>query len=203
MVISFVRQALICARNGLLIRPPFRAVLLAALALTGVPAQAADEVPTVKPRRQILGWLESVRLMPWDERVRAKLDTGAKSNSIHAIDIERFERDGKEMVRFKLGFSHGSDDNPTVSVERPLVREVAIKMRPGDAADEGEGVDERPAVKLSFCMAGRRYQEVFTLADRSNFNYSVLLGRDFLAEKILVDPGRTFTRKASCPVAKK
>ena len=48
----------------------------------------------------IAGWLEYVVLEPWDIKLRAKLDTGAKTSSLHALNIERFIRDGQSWVRF-------------------------------------------------------------------------------------------------------
>jgi len=53
-----------------------------------------------------LGWLERVRLQPWDIVVKAKLDTGAKTAAIHATDLEYFDKEGKPWVRFKLSLDH-------------------------------------------------------------------------------------------------
>jgi hypothetical protein len=150
--------------------------------------QASDELGD----RVIRGWLEHIRLMPLDHRVRAKLDSGAKSNAIHAESIERFERDGVPMARFKLRLTHNDSKSETITFESPIVREVNIKLRNTTA------VDSRLAVKLDFCMAGERHTGVFTLADRSGFNYPVLLGRDFLQNRVLIDSSQTFLHNARC-----
>ncbi len=151
-------------------------------------AQASDELGD----RVIRGWLEYIRLMPLDHRIRAKLDSGAKSNAIHAENIERFERDGVDMARFTLRLRHNDAKSETVTFESPIVREVNIKLRNTTA------VDSRLAVKLDFCMAGERHTGVFTLADRSGFNYPVLLGRDFLQNKVLIDSSQTFLHNSRC-----
>jgi hypothetical protein len=169
----------------------FLTVCLTLLMITGTllgaaPAHAADK------ERVMLGWLESVRILPWNFRVRAKLDTGARTSAIHATDIEQYEEEGEPMVRFKLQVDHDDEDSRTITVEKPLVREVAIKLRNTDRTDE------RPAVRLDFCLGGRRYEGTFTLTDRGRFNYAVLIGRHFMEGRITVDPAETFTIKPDC-----
>ncbi len=132
----------------------------------------------------VAGWLEAAVLSPWKIRLPAKLDTGAKTSSIHATGIERFKRDGRNWVRFKLPqgkFKKTGD----IIVEAPMLREVAIKRHNLDPAI-------RPVVELDFCIDSHFYRAEFTLADRSKFNYPVLLGRRFLKNNILVDAGKTF-----------
>jgi len=132
----------------------------------------------------VTGWLEAVVLSPWKIRIRAKLDTGAKTSSIHATGIEKFKRNGRIWVRFKLPQGKFKKTDDTI-VETPLLREVAIKRHNLDPAI-------RPVVELSFCIDSHFYRAEFTLADRSKFNYPVLLGRRFLKDNILVDAGKTF-----------
>ena len=76
--------------------------------------------------RIIAGWLEMIVLSPWQIKLKAKLDSGAKTSSIHAENIEHFERDGKTWIRFDL--PKGSDKKSVQStIEVPLLREVQIK----------------------------------------------------------------------------
>lgn len=141
-----------------------------------------------------LGWLERVRLQPWDIILKAKLDTGAKTAAIHATDIERFEKEGKKWVRFKLWLNHRDPDSETILVEKPLAREVTIKLRGADGKS-----DARPSVKLEFCLGGKRYQALFTLVNRKKFNYPVLLGRRFLADLATIDPAARYNTNPTCP----
>lgn len=134
----------------------------------------------------IMGWLESVFLKPWNIRVTAKLDTGAKTPSLHAEHVERFTREGKEWVRFTLA---GVDDSKPLTVERPLVRTAYVKTHGGHAS-------KRDVIKLTLCKNGRDYETEFTLDDRRNFNYPLLLGRSFLENVALVDSASTFLYKA-------
>lgn len=147
----------------------------------------------------VLGWVENMRLLPRRMLMKAKLDPGARSSAIHAEDIEEFEQDGRRMVRFTILRQHDDADSERIVLERPLVREVNIKLRNAEGSDEGSDRDERLAVRLEFCLAGERYNTLFTLTNRDNFNYPVLLGRQFLRNKILVDSGQSFTHRTSCP----
>lgn len=140
----------------------------------------------------VLGWLENIRLLPSNWPMKAKLDSGAKSNAIHAEDIEVFEEDGRRMVRFTVLRDHSDPASRRRMVERPVVGEVAIKVR------NSRKREERLVVRLEFCLAGERHNALFTLADRGNFNYPVLLGRDFLRGKVFIDSSESFTHKASC-----
>ncbi len=157
-------------------------------------AQSDDSTDEEAVKEQlVLGWVQNARLLPSRMLMKAKLDSGAKSNAIHAEDIEQFMKDGKEMVRFTILKEHDDPGSEAIEMERPLVREVNIKIRNTEARES------RLAVRLEFCLAGEIYNTVFTLANRSNFNYPLLLGRDFLKNKILVDSSQSFTHRVECP----
>jgi hypothetical protein len=164
------------------------------LAATNLYAQSGASSDEEAAKEQVvLGWVQNIRLLPSRMLMKAKLDSGAKSNAIHAENIEQFTKDGKEMVRFTILKEHDDADSESIEMERPLVREVNIKLR------NTEQRESRLAVRLEFCLAGEIYNTVFTLANRSNFNYPVLLGRDFLKNKILVDSSQSFTHRVECP----
>lgn len=141
--------------------------------------------------KQIAGWVERVTLLPGFEIALAKLDTGAKTSSIHAEDLERFEREGEAWVRYTLVLKESKTDVHRLRYESPVVRKVYIK-------DHEARPDARPVVELEFCMDGRRHAALFSLVDRSAFLYSVLLGREFLAGSFVVDPDATFLTGAAC-----
>jgi hypothetical protein len=163
-------------------------LILLTLLATGT-AHAADPLQ--------LGWLERIRLQPWDVVVKAKLDTGAKTAAIHATDIEYFEKDGKEWVRFKLSLDHRDPKAETLLVEKRLERKVKIKLR------GTEKTSSRPSVKMEFCLGEKRYQALFTLTNREKFNYPVLLGRRFLAEIAVIDPAAKYNSTPTCPASRK
>ncbi len=149
----------------------------------------ADAVVSAKPNdkeKLVMGWLETVFLRPMNLHATAKLDTGAKTSSVHAEKIEHFTRNGSPWVRFEF---IASKEAAPVKIERPLVRTAVIKERLSRSS-------ERDVVLLTICKNGREYETEFTLNDRSNFNYPMLLGRSFLASVALVDSSETFLFKA-------
>ncbi len=142
--------------------------------------------------RVVMGWLESIVLEPWGFKVRAKLDSGAKTSSLNAKNIRRFKKNGKKWVRFTLRRERPKKNEArSVEVERPLVRIVFIKRH-------GRRSQRRPVVTLPFCLNGQHYETAFTLVDRSVFNYPVLLGRNFLKDIALIDPGASFLNSSRC-----
>jgi hypothetical protein len=144
-----------------------------------------------------LGWIEWAWLQPDNIKVKTKLDSGAKTSSIHAIAIEPFERDGKPWVRFRIPLGQRPDDSDhgaDVDVERPVVRETRIKEHQRDSVT-------RYVVEMDLCIGGMTFTTPMTLADRGGFNYPLLLGRSALKGRTLIDPARTFTASASCESA--
>jgi len=162
----------------------------AALSLlsAALPALAMDD-------KQVLGWVEWGYLEPAHASVRVKLDTGARTSSVHAEDIEAFERDGEDWVRFRvpLGTRRGaSRHDRDIDYELPVERTVLIKQH-------GRESLRRYVVEMELCLAGEKFATEMTLADRTRFNYPVLLGRAALAGRALVDAERRFLAPRPCP----
>ncbi len=135
----------------------------------------------------ILGYLENVRLMPDDIAIRAKLDTGADVTSLHALDIRHVDRQGEKWVRFTVEAPNGR----TATFERKLVRTMRIKRH-------GGGTEQRPVVKLAFCVAAQTIEAEVNLVDRTGFNEPMLIGRNAMPTGIAIDPHRTATAPPTC-----
>ena len=162
--------------------------LCAALLLSTPLAQGSSK----DPGKVIAGWVEKISLAEHPLIMKAKLDTGAKTSSIHAINIEQIRRDNRRWVRFDLLLKDTNDKPHIIHMERPKTGRVAIKETDGEH-------DRRSVVELDICFNGRKHATAFTLADRSEYIYAVLLGREFMQGIALVDPERTFLTQASCP----
>ncbi|MCK5478624.1 MAG: ATP-dependent zinc protease [Methylococcales bacterium] len=162
--------------------------------LTSNLAYAEPDEQKKKPKILIAGWLESVFLGSLNFKIRAKLDTGAKTSSLHAVDIERFMRDGKEWVSFRT--TESEKKNTLTSITVPLIREVKIKRHK-------QKPQLRPVVEMTFCLNDQIYSTEFSLTNRSRFNYKVLLGRSMLQQGILVDPAITFSLRTNRTVCKR
>ncbi|WP_271410298.1 retropepsin-like aspartic peptidase RloA2 [Pseudomonas sp. Q1-7] len=161
--------------------------LIALLALMALPAVAAQE-PT------LYGRYEYVRLPEIGQTLKAKMDTGALTASLSAKDIERFQRDGEDWVRFRLA-AKGADKT---LFEHRLSRISKIKNRADELGDEDEApaaeISRRPVVDMEMCLGGIKRTVEVNLTDRSSFNYPLLIGANALREfKAAVYAGKKFT----------
>ena len=153
------------------------------LSLHTLPSLAADGTP--------LGWVERGKALPEEVTGKFKLDTGALTSSMHAEDIEYFERDGDEWVRFDLDLEDIERDKLVKSrIERKLHRELTVRG--------AGGKEDRPVVLMKVCIGDRLLEEQFSLRDRDEMHYPVLLGRRTLEKLGPVDSARTFTIEPSC-----
>lgn len=137
--------------------------------------------------KEMVGWLEKVRIYPGNLVIHAKLDTGARNSSLNASHVTVFEREGEQWVRFDVKSRYGK----TVTIERKVERAVKIKRH-------GAKPNKRFAIRLGVCL-GNSYKEVeVNLADRSGFLYQMLIGRSFLAGSFVVDPSAKYVTKPNC-----
>lgn len=136
---------------------------------------------------QVFGWVENVALPAQKLQLQAKLDTGADFSSLGVRNLVHFTQGNAAWIRFTVE----SVNRPPVVVELEVIRTVRIKRHGGAG-------DERPVVKLEFCLGTISNAVEVTLADRTNFAYPVLLGRNFLLERVLVSSSRTFTAEPQC-----
>jgi len=146
-----------------------------------------------QPARIISGWVEKVIIENQDFDVKAKLDTGARTSSIYAIDIEPFKKDQKRWVKFTLLLKDSKDKVHKLELEKPRVRKALIKNHNGEH-------DRRYVVDLEICFNERKYVTEFNLVSRNEYIYNILLGRQFLKEIAIIDPAETFLTQAKCEV---
>ncbi|WP_428775646.1 ATP-dependent zinc protease family protein [Vibrio sp.] len=133
----------------------------------------------------VLGAVERVTIDSINRTFDARVDTGAVTSSLNAVDIELFERNGKNWVRFHLAdpTNEKTDKN---WIEAPVVRFVKIRQ------STSENVERRAVVEL-WVKVGKIHEKAqFTLADRSLMTHPVLLGREFIRDIALVDVSRKY-----------
>ncbi len=135
--------------------------------------------------RPVLGWREWVRLPELGvDRVKVKVDTGARSSSLHAYDVQRVERDGETHLRFQV-HPVQRDDSVVVDAEIPLHEDR--KVRPSTGRQT-----VRPVIVTEVELADRRFPIEVTLANRDRMGFRMLLGREALAGRFLVDASGSF-----------
>lgn len=144
--------------------------------------KAAVAKPVGADPVRIYGWREDVLINGVQEKLKAKLDTGALTSSIHAEEKELFERDGKKWVRF-IVTDPGLKKPVRTRIEAPLVRIAHIKEPGGETTS-------REVVRLSFLIGDRKMRGEFTLNNRSNMLAPILIGRNTIKDLGWVDPTR-------------
>jgi len=138
-----------------------------------------------KPAKVIVGWREWIALPGLGiAAIKAKIDTGARSSSLHAFDVESFERDGAPWVRFVV-HPLQRDCDTTVHAEAAVLEFRHIRSSSGH-------ITRRPVIRIDVELDGRRWPIELTLASRDEMGFRMLLGREALRGRIVVDPGRSY-----------
>ena len=133
-----------------------------------------------EPDQVVVGWREWVALPQADVAwVKAKIDTGAKSSSIHAFDLEAHQQDGQDWVRFSIHPWQRSDDEAH-QLTLPLLDRREVRSSNGQT-------EERYAVAMDVTLAGRTITTVMTLSNRDEMGFRMLIGREALERGFLVD----------------
>jgi hypothetical protein len=140
---------------------------------------------------QVLGWIEEGIVQPENISVKIKMDTGALTSSMDAKDLQRFDKNGDEWVRFNVEVKD-SDTQKQVSAgfERKVERDVKVRG--------AGGAEHRPVVLMNICIGKHIYNEEFSLKNRKNMNYPVLIGRKTLRKLGAIDVSKTFTLEPTC-----
>lgn len=134
----------------------------------------------------IVGWREWVTLpgagVPW---IKAKIDTGARTSSLHAFDVEEFRRDdGTEAVRFGVRPWQDSEEDAVV-VEFPVHDRRTVRSSSGHS-------EERIVVLMDVTLHGRTKTVEMTLSNRDEMGFRMLIGREALRDGFLVAAGESF-----------
>jgi hypothetical protein len=141
--------------------------------------------PKKKPALPVIGWREWVALPELGIRaVKTKVDTGAASSSLHAIDVEEFVRAGRPMVRFRV--------HPLQRNARAFIQSEAELLEYRQVKSSGGHQTLRPVIVTTVELLGTRCRIELTLASRDTMGFRMLLGREALAGRFLVDSGRSF-----------
>lgn len=135
--------------------------------------------------RARIGWREWVALPDLGvTRVKAKIDTGARSSALHAFDLEQFRRRGHDMVRFAIHTLQRSSKRVIVA-EAEMLDERIVRSSNGVNA-------RRPVILTRVELLGESWPIELTLASRDEMGFRMLLGRQALRGRFLIDPGKSY-----------
>ena len=144
---------------------------------------------------ETVGWREWATLPRLDiNRIKAKVDTGARTSALHAFDLEYLDTPEGTMVRFKI-HPLQRDTSLVVDAIAPLLEMRHIR-------NSGGQTQERPVIKTQISLGQQPWDIELTLTNRDVMGFRLLLGREAVRRRFLVDPGGSylmsqFSRKAN------
>lgn len=146
--------------------------------------------------RPLIGWREWVALPDLDiRRVKAKVDTGARTSALHAVDIERFRRRGVDLLRFVVYPQQRNHKKP-VHIETEMHDERLVRSSNGES-------EYRPVVATPAVLHGEPFDIEITLTSRGHMGFRMLLGRQAVRRRFVVDPGRSYLSDQPGPPPRK
>ncbi len=183
------------------IRPP-RGILPGSLP-PGSRASGTSTSPTPlstqKSPERVAGWREWVALPDLSvPAIKAKLDTGARTSALHAFDLQVVERAGIEYADFEV---HPDQDSTRGSVR------ARVRIQDWRRVRSSNGQTQlRPLIHTTIDLLGERWEIDLTLTNRDEMGFRLLLGRQALRRRLLVDSGTSYlggTRKVPRRSSKK
>jgi hypothetical protein len=149
--------------------------------MTGPTTEAPPDRRSIKR----VGWREYLVLPDLGiKRIKAKIDTGARSSALHAFNVERYRSRGKIMVRFAIQPLQRSDKKIVIA-ESEMVDERVVRSSNGSH-------DLRPVIITNVELLGQLWPIELTLAARDAMGFRMLLGRQAMVGRFLIDPGRSY-----------
>ncbi|NJM57574.1 MAG: ATP-dependent zinc protease [Synechococcales cyanobacterium RU_4_20] len=136
----------------------------------------------------MIGWREWVALPELKiNRIKAKVDTGARSSALHAFNLKSFRRDGITLVRFDIHPLQRSKSN-LITIVTELIDERYVRSSNGKK-------QLRPVIHTPVALGAQQWPIELTLTDRDAMGFRMLLGRQAIRKRFLIDPGRSYLQK--------
>jgi hypothetical protein len=158
--------------------------------LSSLSAQkSAKSTPFLLP---IIGWREHIALPLLNVNfIKAKIDTGARSSALHAFQIEEFTRNNQLMLRFQI-HPFQRDDKRIITAEAELLEYRHIKSSNGQT-------QHRPVILTTAQLGAQQWPIELTLTNRDVMGFRMLLGRQALRHRFLIDPSKSFLQSYQHP----
>lgn len=134
-----------------------------------------------------IGWREWVALPELGiSKIKAKVDTGARTSALHAFSLRTFEENGKNMISFEI---HPLQNN--VEVINTCTAEIIDKRW---VSDSGGHREERFVIMTPLAIGGETWPIEITLTERDSMLFRMLLGRSAIRKRHSVNPARSFIK---------
>lgn len=143
------------------------------------------QVKSQGDRFTVIGWREILSLPDLGvDRIKVKIDTGARTSALHAFNCQEFQQDGKTMIRFEI-HPLQRDNKHTILAEAELLEYRQITNSGGQA-------QTRPVILTTIQLGKHQWQAELTLTNRDVMGFRMLLGRQAVRKRFSIDPGKSF-----------
>ena len=137
----------------------------------------------------IIGWREWLDLPALGiAEIKAKIDTGARTSALHAFHVQEIEKNGKKMVHFQV-HPYQKDSHNTVTCEAEILEWRHV-------TNSGGHQQYRPVILTPIEIGGQVWKIELTLTNRDVMGFRMLLGREAVRQRFLVNPGASFLLSA-------
>lgn len=137
----------------------------------------------------ITGWVEHACIGDIDTKLKAKLDTGARTSSVNAEIIKIVKRGKNRFVLYRII----DEDFKSDVIEAKITRFTRIKSKRQDSDSI-----RRPVVMTEFKIGNTTIRDEVNLAERDHFSYPLLIGRNVLEKNFIIDASKKFTLRTQC-----
>ncbi len=133
----------------------------------------------------IIGWRETIALPQLGiSKIKAKIDTGARTSALHAFHVRMSDRNGKKIICFQI-HPFQRDTKTVITPEAELLEYREVRNSAGVA-------QLRPVILTEVELGGEKWSIELTLTNRDVMGFRMLLGRQAVRSKFLIDPGKSF-----------
>lgn len=132
-----------------------------------------------------VGWREWVSLPELGiKKIKAKIDSGARTSCLHAFFLEPFKKNGKDWVRFGI-HPYQNNTDKEVYCEAEIIDERIV-------SDSGGHKEKRFVIETQLVLAGKSWPIEITLSNRDTMRFRMLIGRTALENKIHIIPDASY-----------
>lgn len=134
----------------------------------------------------VLGWREWLSIPSLEiPKIKAKVDTGARTSALHTFGLERYTADdGEDRVRFSVHPEQRNNDY-VVECDASVIGDRSVR-------DSGGHEEIRPFIRIPVILGDFTWEIDFSLTNRDNMKFRMLLGRTAMEDRFVVNPARSY-----------
>lgn len=136
----------------------------------------------------MIGWREYISLPQLNiEQIKVKIDTGARTSALHAFHVKTYQEGNQTMVKFQV--------HPIQRQTKTTIDCIAPLLEYREVTNSGGHSQKRPVISTPIKLGEYQWDIELTLTNRDVMGFRMLLGRQAIKKRFLVDPGHSFFYK--------